>query len=59
MGVGIYLLPKGGSGETLTHDFDKFKITTRGGGRFDISGDGFETQPGAIALIKDDEAHFG
>jgi hypothetical protein len=57
MWVGIYLLPKGGSEEMLAHDFDEFKITTRGGGRFDLSVGGFETQPGAIALIKEEEPY--
>lgn len=58
MGVGMYMLPKGGHGpDVLTHDFDEFKIVVNGGGRLDLGEGGTEVSPGSVAFIKDDLRH--
>ena len=57
MSLGMYMLPKGGSDDLLTHDFDEFKIVVNGGGRFDLGSGGFEAGPGSIVFIEDRVPH--
>lgn len=57
LSLGMYMLPKGGSDDLLTHDFDEFKIVVNGGGRFDLGSGGFEAGPGSIVFIEDRVPH--
>jgi len=57
LGLGMYLVPKGGGDDLMVHRTDELKIIVNGTARFEIGAGGLRASPGEIALIPDGVLH--